>query len=310
MNTAYHEPVLVREVLTYLITATDGVYVDATTGGGGHTKPMLERLTKSGRVVCFDRDADAIAETKQRLHPWKSQVTFIQDVFSRIRDHLVELSIDNVDGILFDLGVSSFQINNLDRGFTYQQDAKLDMRMDARSGLTAADVLQTYGENELADVFYRYGEERRARRIARRIVQERDKRAITTSGELAAIIRESVGQKYLTKSMARIFQALRIEINAELEHLSNALSQTPGLLNTGGRLVVISYHSLEDRIVKNFLKEVSATQKKTDDPFARHDTEVEPAFKILTKKPVQPAPEEQMSNPRSRSAKLRAAERC
>ncbi len=310
MNTAYHEPVLVREALEYLITVNDGVYVDATTGGGGHTKAMLEHLSKSAHVVCFDRDADAIAETTQRLQLWKSQLTFVQDVFSRIRDRLEELSIDNVTGILFDLGVSSFQINNVDRGFTYQQDAKLDMRMDVRSGITAADVLQTYEENELADIFYRYGEERRARRIARRIVEERSKRAITTSGELTKIIRDSIGEKYLTKSMARIFQALRIEINAELQHLSKALSQTPDILHKGGRLVIISYHSLEDRIVKFFLKEGSATHKKTDDPFARHDREVEPAFKILTKKPVQPAPEEQKRNPRSRSAKLRAAERC
>lgn len=310
MNTAYHEPVLVREALEYLITVNDGVYVDATTGGGGHTKAMLERLSKDARVVCFDRDADAIAETTQRLQPWKSQLTFVQEVFSRIRDRLEELSIDNVTGILFDLGVSSFQINNVDRGFTYQQDATLDMRMDTRSGITAVEVLQTYGEGELADIFYRYGEERRARRIAGRIAAERKKRTITTSGDLAAIIRDSVGGRHLVKSMARIFQALRIEINAELEHLSKALSQTPDILHTGGRLVVISYHSLEDRIVKKFFKERSATQKKTDDPFARRDREVEPEIKILTKKPVQPDPEERRRNPRSRSAKLRAAERC
>ncbi len=313
MNTVYHEPVLVREVIEYLITSRDGVYVDATAGGGGHTKAIMENISDRARIVCFDRDADAIAESSKRLQPWISQITFVQDVFSNIRDRLQELSIQTVDGILFDLGVSSFQINNTKRGFSYQSrhvGIPLDMRMDTRSGLTAVDVLQTYKESQLADLFYYYGEERKARRIARKITEEREKRTITTSGELAEIVRSIVGERHLVNSLARIFQALRIEINAELDHLAKALSETTDLLQSGGRLVVISYHSLEDRIVKNFLKERSASRMKSDDPFARHDIEVDPDFRILNKKPVQPASDEQRRNPRSRSAKLRAAERC
>lgn len=310
MTGMYHEPVLVQEVLEYLINLRDGVYVDATTGGGGHTMALLQNISGNARVVCFDRDADAIKEAEHRLNKWQSQVTFVQDEFSNIRDRLRELSIEKVTGILFDLGVSSYQINSAERGFSFQHDAILDMRMDTRSGMTGVDVLQTYAERDLADIFYRYGEERKARRIAQKIVEERKKRSITKTGELAEIIRNVVGERHLVKSLARIFQALRIEINAELDHLSEALVQTTDILQTGGRLVVISYHSLEDRIVKNFLKEWSATRKSTDDPFARQDEEIEPDFRILTKKPLQPDREEQNRNPRSRSAKLRAAERC
>jgi len=310
MNTEYHEPVLVSEVCEYLVTSHDGIYVDATTGGGGHTKAILETVSPGARIVCFDRDADAIGESKRKLQQWKSQLTFIHDVFGTMQDRLQQLSINKINGILFDLGVSSFQINNADRGFTYQQEAKLDMRMDMRSGITGVDVLQTYKERELADIFFHYGEERKARRIARKVVEERNKKPITTSTELAEIVRAIVGERHLVKSLARIFQALRIEINAELEQLSKALEQTTDLLHTGGRLVVISYHSLEDRIVKRFMKERSAKSKRSEDPFARQDIEIDPDFRIVTKKPVLPQPDEQRRNPRSRSAKLRAAERC
>jgi len=310
MNTSYHEPVLVREVVDYLITSPDGVYVDATTGGGGHTRAILENVSANARIICFDRDADAIKEAGRKLHQWQSQITFVQDVFSNITSRLKERSIDFIDGVLFDLGVSSFQINNASRGFTFQQDAVLDMRMDVRSGMTGSDVLQTYDEKALADVFYNFGEERKSRQIARRIVAERKTRTIKTSADLAEIIRSVVGERNLTKSLARIFQALRIEVNAELDHLSQALTQMTPILQKGGRLVVISYHSLEDRIVKNFMKEQAVTRIKTDDPLARHDIEVDPQFRILTKKPVQPAADELLKNPRSRSAKLRVAERC
>ncbi len=309
MNAVYHAPVLVREVIDYLVTSRDGVYVDATTGGGGHTKAVLENVSDKAQIICFDRDADAINEARQQLQERQSQITFVQDVFSNIRDRLYEMSIGKVAGILFDLGVSSYQIDSGDRGFSFQHDVPLDMRMDTRSGLTGVDVLQTYAERELADIFYRYGEERNARRIARRVVEERKKRTITTTGELAEIVKRIVGERHLIKSLARIFQALRIEVNAELDHLSKALAQTTEILQPGGRLVVISYHSLEDRIVKNFLKERSADRKPADDPFARQDIEIKPDFRILTKKPVQPADEEMERNPRSRSAKLRAAER-
>lgn len=310
MNDQYHEPVLVREVLEYLITSPDGVYVDATVGGGGHAKAILESVSARACVICFDRDSDAIAESRKRLQQWEAQIRYVWDIFSTIRDRLHELSIDSVDGILFDLGVSSFQINSKERGFSYQQNTSLDMRMDRRSGKTAADILTTYGEDELADIFYFFGEERKSRRIAKNIVNERAKRAITTSGELADIVRASVGERHYVKSLARIFQALRIEVNGELEHLTKALSDTTHSLHSGGRLVIISYQSLEDRIVKNFLKERSSSRKPADDPLARRDIEIEPDFRLLTKKPIVPDADEEKRNPRSRSAKLRAAERC
>jgi 16S rRNA (cytosine1402-N4)-methyltransferase len=310
MNTEYHEPVLVSEVCEYLVTSHDGTYVDATTGGGGHTKAILETVSHKARVVCFDRDPDAIDGSIRKLQQWESQVTFICDVFGNIQDRLRQLSISKINGILFDLGISSFQINNADRGFSYQQNAKLDMRMDKGAGITAIEVLQTYNERELADLFFYYGEERKARQIARKVVEERNKRTILTSTELSEIIRLVVGERHLVKSLARIFQALRIEVNAELDQLSKALDQTTDLLQTGGRLVVISYHSLEDRIVKHFMKERSAKRKRSEDPFARQDIEVDPDFRIVTKKPVLPDLDEQRQNPRSRSAKLRVAERC
>lgn len=310
MNTEYHEPVLVSEVCEYLVTSHDGIYVDATTGGGGHTKAILETVSQSARIICFDRDSDAIDESKRKLQKRITQVTFINDVFGNLQNRLRQLSIDKINGILFDLGVSSFQINNVARGFAYQQEAKLDMRMDMRSGITGADVLRTYKEQELADIFFYYGEERKARQIARKVVEERNKKPITTSTELAGTVRAIVGERHLVKSLARIFQALRIEINAELDQLSKALEQTTDMLHTGGRLVVISYHSLEDRIVKHFMKQRSAKRIRSEDPFARHDIEVDPDFRIVTKKPVLPQPDEQRRNPRSRSAKLRAAERC
>lgn len=309
MNTVYHEPVLVREVIEFLVTSADGVYVDATVGGGGHTRAILRQLSDSGKVICFDRDADAIEETRRRLKDHEHNLLFINDVFSAAGDRLRRHGIEQIDGILFDLGVSSFQLDTAERGFSYQKDAPLDMRMDARTEITAYAVLNGYAEQELANVMYRYGEERRSRQIARRIAEARLKRPIETSGDLAAIVKAVVGERHLIKTLARIFQSLRIEVNAELDHAAAALAQTPALLRTGGRLVVISYHSLEDRLVKNFLKTESATRIRTDDPLAREDIHVRPNFRLLTKKPVLPDAGEIRRNPRSRSAKLRAAER-
>jgi 16S rRNA (cytosine1402-N4)-methyltransferase len=309
MNTVYHEPVLVREVIEYLVTSADGIYVDATVGGGGHTLAILRRLSDSGRVICIDRDADAIDETRKRLKDRERNLLFMHDVFSAAGDRLRRHGIEQIDGILFDLGVSSFQLDTAERGFSYQRDAPLDMRMDARTEITAYAVINGYAEHELADVIYRYGEERRSRQIARRIAEERLKRPIKTTGDLAEIVRAVVGERHLIKTLARIFQALRIEVNAELDHAAAALAQTPALLRSGGRLVVISYHSLEDRQVKNFLKAESATRIRADDPLAREDITVRPNFRLLTRKPVLPDAGEIRRNPRSRSAKLRAAER-
>lgn len=314
MTPAFHEPVLVREVLAYLVVSkSGGVYVDATCGGGGHTRAILESTSSTARVICIDRDSEALEHARRHLEVWQSNVVFINDVFSNIQQGLEELGVESVDGILFDLGISSYQIETPERGFAYQSrggETPLDMRMDSRLPKTARDILESYSEKQLADIFFYFGEERKARSIARKIVNERQKRKIRSSADLTEIIRSVVGERYGIKSIARIFQALRIEVNAELDHLRGALGQTPEILRKGGRLVVISYHSLEDRIVKHFLKERSATRTPGDDPFARYDRVVAPEFRILTKKPVQPSPDEIQRNPRSRSAKLRAAERC
>jgi 16S rRNA (cytosine1402-N4)-methyltransferase len=306
----YHEPVLSREVLSYLLTDREGIYIDATLGGGGHAAALLSMLGPAGRIIGFDRDADAIEAVREDLKEQADRIVLVHDVYSTMLDHLGALGIGAVHGILFDLGVSSHQIDAGERGFSYGQDAPLDMRMDRTMTRDAATVINTYDERDLADLIFRYGEEKLSRRIARRIVADRQKKPFATSKALYDSIRSVVGERYLIKTVARVFQALRIEVNAELEHLQKALGETPEVLNKGGRLVVISYHSLEDRIVKTFFRERSATSVKSEDPFARQDTAVEPQFRILTKKPVLPGSDEQARNPRSRSAKLRAVERC
>jgi 16S rRNA (cytosine1402-N4)-methyltransferase len=309
MESVYHTPVLLEESLGYLITVSSGIYVDATLGGGGHAEAIVSRLTSGGRLVCVDRDPDAIRTARGRLQRYEDRVVFINDVFSTIKDHLEMQSVSAVHGILFDLGVSSYQIDSVNRGFSFQQKAPLDMRMDLRAGITAADILNTFDEKELADLFYRFGDERRSRQIARRIIETRTKSKILTSDQLVAVIRSVTGERYLVKSLARVFQALRIRVNEELDHLERALAFVPQILVPGGRFVIISYHSLEDRIVKRFLKRESATRIRDDDPFARGDIERIPRFRMLTKKPVTASEWEHKINPRSRSAKLRAAER-
>lgn len=305
---SYHTPVLREEVLAWLITSTGGVYVDATLGGGGHAESILQRLDPTGVLIGFDADPDAIQFASTRLSTFGGRVTVVRDNFRNLTAALAQREIHHVRGVLFDLGVSSYQLDEPSRGFTFRSDERLDMRMDPSQGLDARTVINRYGEHELAAIFSKYGEERAARSIARSIARRRTASPIEKTGELAALVQSVVGDRFLVKTLARIFQALRIEVNNELENLTDGLGQVSSLLESGGRAVVISYHSLEDRIVKETFKREAALFRPSGNKLVP-DTRLEPRLKILTKKPVEATAEEIRLNPRSRSAKLRAAER-
>jgi len=305
---SYHTPVLREEVLAWLITSTDGIYVDATLGGGGHAESILQRLDPTGVLVGFDADPDAIQFAAARLSGFRERVTLVHDNFRNISAALAQREISHISGIVFDLGVSSYQIDEPSRGFSFRGDDRLDMRMDPSQALDAQAVINQYEEAELADIFWKYGEERASRSIARTIVRQRSGTAVETTGELVALIKSVVGERFLIKTLARIFQALRIEVNRELESLQDALGQAVSLLNPGARVVVISYHSLEDRIVKETFKRDAALVRPSGNKLVP-DTELVPKLRILTKKPLEATIEESRRNPRSRSAKLRAAEK-
>ncbi len=301
----YHEPVMADETLAFLLTDRDGAYVDGTVGGGGHAEKICESLSPRGRLIGIDADAEAIEESRKRLERFGSRVVLIRGNFRNFASELKTLGAGQVAGILLDLGVSSHQIDRPDRGFSFRGDGKLDMRMDDRRGISAHDVINAYPEEQLERIIREYGEERAARRIARALVQERP---VSTSGELNGVIERCVGPRFLTKSLARVYQALRIEVNGELDSLREALASVPDALCAGGRCVVIGYHSLEDRIVKEFFRAEAA-----DSIPSRHkyipDEPREPRLAILTKRPVTATGDEIARNGRARSAKLRAARR-
>lgn len=301
----YHEPVLCTEALRYLITDSNGIYVDATVGGGGHAEAICRQLGAQGKLIGFDADVDAIVETEKRLLPHASQVTLIRENFRSMNDTLAARGIERVTGILFDLGVSSYQLDTGTKGFSFRADESLDMRMDHRRGMRAWDIVNTYPEERLAQVLREFGEEHAARRIARAMVRERP---VETTGALRNVVEECVGQRFLTKSLARVFQALRIEVNEELPSLAQALEGVPGLLKPAGRCVVIAYHSLEDRIVKDFFRDEAADRIRSAHKYLPDEPRV-PRLEILTRKPVTAGEEERARNPRARSAKLRAAAR-
>lgn len=308
MDFAYHTPVLVNEVVQYLVTKPDGVYVDATLGGGGHTEAILDRLSATGRVIGLDRDGDALAYAEQRLRKFVPRVVLVRENFALLRNVLDQRRIPGVDGILLDVGVSSFQIDQPGKGFSFQRDERLDMRMDTRQGFDAVAFLRTVDERELERVIREYGEERHAKRIARMIIRERISTPLTTTVQLATLVRRAAGGKFAQKSVARVFQALRIAVNGELQNLRNVLHDSVDVLNEGGRIVVITYHSLEDRIVKQFFKDEAGV-------FASHTRMImapdkkQPRLRILTKKPITPSQSEIDANRRSRSAKMRVAEK-
>ncbi len=305
MESLYHVPVMVQEVLETLVYKKDGVYFDGTLGGGGHAKLILSKINNQARYLGIDRDAEAIKEARKRLKDYNNFYAF-QTTFEQIGAVLSEMRVAKLDGILLDLGVSSWQIDNDGRGFSFRKGLSLDMRMDSRQELTAEWILNNYSKDELRKIFKEYGEERFSGKIAYRVVKAREEKKIERSEEVLALIDRCVNPRFATKSYARIFQALRIEVNNELEILKESLGESIKYLGKEGRLVVITYHSLEDRIVKNFMRD--AENPCTCPPeFPVCVCEKKQELKRIKPHFIQPSQEEIKTNPRARSAKIRAA---
>ncbi len=305
-----HRSVLLRETIDSLSVKPDGIYVDGTLGGGGHALELCGRLGPEGRLVGIDQDEDAIAAAAERLADYRDRVSIVRSNYERMEDVLAGLGIDRVDGIYLDLGVSSYQFDAAERGFSYREDAPLDMRMDRRQPLTAADVVADYSEEELTRIFREYGEEKFAKSIAGRIAAKRQVSPITTTGQLTEIIKEAIPMKARAASghpARRTFQALRIEVNRELEVLENSIDGMIRLLKPGGRLAIITFHSLEDRIVKNrFRENENPCICPPDFPVCVCGRKSR--GKVITRRPVVPTAEEIEENKRCRSAKLRVFE--
>lgn len=297
-ETAYHIPALLTETIDGLSVKPDGVYVDCTFGGGGHARAILEALGPAGRLFGFDQDEDAIANI-----PDDPRFTFVRGNFRFLKNYLRYFGVNKVDGILADLGVSFHHFDEADRGFSFRYEGQLDMRMNRNSELTAAKVLNTYTEEKLADVLYLYGELHQSRRIARAIVNARSQQPLEQISSLMEVIRPFFAREKEKKDMARVFQALRIEVNRELEVLKSLLKQSVEMLNPEGRLVLITYHSLEDRLVKNFIRTGNFEGKPDKDFFGNT---IAP-LKAVNHKVIVAGGEEVERNPRSRSAKLRIA---
>lgn len=294
MDQTYHTPVLLDEALAFLRPHRGGTYVDGTLGGGGHAEAVLEAIAGEGMLVGFDRDPDAVSAAGNRLSRFGSAVSIVPCNFDAVPNGLHQLNIHEVDGILLDLGVSSHQLSDPDRGFSFQQEGPIDMRMGKDGRLDGRSVINTYPEEDLKRIFYEYGEERMSGRIARKIAFSRRIKPIETTTDLAGVVRSAVGGRFILKTLARIFQAIRIEVNDEMGNLRRFLSGCVPVLRPGGRVVVISYNSLEDRMVKTWMRE---------------EAKVKGTLDILTKKPVVPRGTEVEANRKARSAKLRAAER-
>ena len=305
MDAQYHVPVLRDETLELLVMGQEKTYVDATVGGGGHAEGICERLHGRGRLICFDADSDAVAYARERLERFADRVTVVHSNFRNLKAELQSLQVTEISGLLLDLGVSSFQLDEATKGFSHRFDAPIDMRIDRRQMLTGLDVVNTYSEQDLADVLYKFGEERRSRRIAKIIVGARPAQ---TTGDLRDAIESAVGKRHLSETLARVFQAIRIEVNGELKNLERVLHDALDVLSPGGRVVVISYHSLEDRIVKDFFRRESQEKIPSGSEYVP-DRPAFPRMKVLTKKPIKAKVEEVERNPRARSAKMRAAER-
>ena len=306
-----HVSVLLNEAIDALNVKKDGIYVDLTLGRGGHSKEILKRLT-TGHLYAFDKDDEAIQESKKNLEEFSKKITIIRDDFRNFRQNLENLGVKKVDGILLDLGVSSPQFDEGNRGFSYRENSRLDMRMDTRQKLTAFDVVNTYSVGELTRIFREYGEDKYSYQIARKIVEKRQQKPVETTLELVEIIKASKPQKELAKKghpAKQIFQALRIEVNDELGALKDALKDALEVLNIGGRIAVITFHSLEDRITKVMFQNVSKVEGTRKNVFALPTKEDEPDFKLVNNKVILPSEKEQETNPRSKSAKLRAIER-
>ena len=304
-----HISVLLNEAIAGLNLKEDGIYIDATLGYAGHSSHILKKITR-GCLFAFDQDEEAINYSKEKLSRIAINFTIIKSNFVNMKDELIKRNVEKVDGILFDLGVSSPQLDEVDRGFSYHYDAKLDMRMDRSKSFSAYDVVNSYSEAELIRIFYKYGEEKYSKSIARNIVKYRESKHIETTLELVDIIKDSIPEKAKREKhpARRIFQAIRIEVNHELDILDKAINDSMSLLNVGGRLCVITFHSLEDRIIKNIFKEKVMVDKVIKG-LPNIPDEYLPDFKLVNNKAIVPTKEELENNPRARSAKLRIIER-
>lgn len=306
-----HRPVLLDECIEALNIRPEGIYLDGTLGRAGHSREIARRLSGSGKLICVDRDQAALDAAQERLGEWMDRVTLVHSNFDRVSEILDELGISGVDGMLFDLGVSSPQLDDGSRGFSYMADAPLDMRMDRSEGLTAADVVNTWSQEELRRILFQYGEERYAPLIAAAIVRRREERPIETTLELVDIIKGAMPARALKEKQhpaKRSFQAIRIAVNDELSSVDRMLQGAVPKLNKGGRLAVITFHSLEDRIVKTGLGEFAKGCICPPD-FPVCVCGRTPDVKLVNKKPILPSPQEIEENPRARSAKLRVAEK-
>ena len=306
-----HKSVLLNETIEGLNIKPDGIYVDGTLGGGGHAYEIARRLSDKGSIIGIDQDEAAIEAASVRLKDFGEKVTIIRSNYCDMKSKLHELGIDKVDGIVLDLGVSSYQLDTAERGFSYREDAPLDMRMDQRSEMTARDIVNDYSEMDLYRVIRDYGEDKFAKNIARHIVRERAKRPIETTGELTEVIRHAIPRKFQKKTghpAKRTFQAIRIELNRELDVLRDSLDDMIDMLNPGGRLCIITFHSLEDRIVKSaFKKNENPCTCPSDFPVCVCGKVSK--GRVITRKPILPSEEEMEVNSRSKSAKLRIFER-
>ena len=306
-----HVSVLLQETIDGLNVKPDGIYVDGTTGGGGHSYEICKRLGENGRLICIDQDTEALAAAEKRLEPFAGKVTLVKSNYAQMKEVLKQQGIDKIDGIVLDLGVSSYQLDNAERGFSYREDAPLDMRMDREQTLTARDIVNEYPESELYRVIKEYGEERFAKNIARNICKRRQGKPLETTFELVNVIRSSMPAKARngkSHPAKRTFQAIRIECNQELEVLRQALGEMVDLLRDGGRISIITFHSLEDRMVKtSFRRQENPCTCPPDFPVCVCGNK--PKGKVITRKPILPSEEECEQNTRSKSAKLRVFER-
>ena len=297
----YHIPVLLNETVDGLNIKPGGIYVDVTFGGGGHSREILRRLSDDGHLYSFDQDADA----EQNIPDGDKRFTFVRSNFRYLKNWMRYYDVEHVDGILADLGVSSHHFDDEERGFSFRFDAPLDMRMNERAGANAADVVNKYDEERLANVFYLYGELKNSRRLASTIVKARSVKAICTINDLLEVVKPLMPREREKKDLARVFQALRIEVNHEMEALQEMLEAALQVLRPGGRLSVLTYHSLEDRMVKNFIRAGRIDGKVQQDFYGRRLT----PWRAINNKVILPSAQEQAENPRSRSAKLRIAEK-
>ena len=301
---------MLHETIDMLDVKPDGIYVDATLGGAGHSEYLLSKLSEKGHLYAFDQDQNAIDNAQKRLAPYieKGMVTFIKDNFRHLKDRLHDLGVTEIDGICYDLGVSSPQLDQRERGFSYKKDAPLDMRMNQEAGLTAYEVVNHYDYHDLVRIFFKYGEDKFSKQIARKIEQAREQKPIETTTELAEIIKSAKPAKELKKKghpAKQIFQAIRIEVNDELGAADESIQQAMDMLALDGRISVITFHSLEDRLTKQLFKEASTVEVPKGLPFIPDD--LKPKMELVSRKPILPSKEELEANNRSHSAKLRVA---